>query len=44
MAAAVTKHISLEPLVPVLTKIGFRKRAGYLFTLDLAPGVVGWLI
>jgi len=38
-----TKHMSLEPVVPLLVKLGFKKRTGYVFTLDLVPGVLGWL-
>jgi hypothetical protein len=43
MAAAMTKHMNLEPMVPLLANIGFRKRAGDVFTLETAPGVLGWL-
>ncbi|HEX5414256.1 MAG TPA: hypothetical protein VFZ25_01235 [Chloroflexota bacterium] len=38
-----TKTMIVEAALPLLAKIGFRKRAGDVFTLDLAPGVVGWL-
>jgi hypothetical protein len=37
------KHMSLEAAVSLLAKMGLRKRAGDVFTLDLAPGVLGWL-
>ena len=30
-------------VLPLLAKIGFKKRAGYLFTFDLAPDVLGSL-
>ncbi|MBY0400386.1 hypothetical protein K2X89_08835 [Myxococcota bacterium] len=43
MADAMTKTMDVEAALPLLAKIGFRKRAGYVFTLDLAPGVLGWL-
>jgi len=32
-----------ETVVSLLAKIGFKKRAGDVFTLDIAPGVLGWL-
>ena len=35
--------MSLESVLPLLARLGFRKRAGDVFTLDLAPGVLGWL-
>ena len=35
--------MSLETVVLLLTGLGFRKRAGNVFTLDLAPNVLGWL-
>jgi hypothetical protein len=35
--------MSLEDALPHLTNIGFRKRAGGVFTLDLTPDVIGWL-
>lgn len=35
-----TKPVDLEP---PLARIGFKKRAGDVFTIDLAPGVLGWL-
>ncbi|WP_375756093.1 hypothetical protein [Corallococcus exercitus] len=35
--------MGLETLVLLLAKLGFRKRAGHVFTLDLAPNVLGWL-
>ncbi|MGE6757078.1 hypothetical protein ACQKGO_03610 [Corallococcus interemptor] len=35
--------MSLETAVLLLTGLGFRKRAGNVFTLDLAPNVLGWL-
>ena len=38
-----TKTNNVEHALPLLAKIGFRKRAGDVFTLDLAPGVLGWL-
>ena len=38
-----TKHGSLEAVMPLLAQAGFRKRAGYVFTLDLAPNILGWL-
>jgi hypothetical protein len=44
MAAAMTKERrSIEAVFPLLAKIGFKKRAGDVFTLDLVPGVLGWL-
>lgn len=30
-------------VLPLLTELGFKKRAGHVFTLDLAPEVLGWL-
>ncbi len=36
-------RMKLEAVVPVLRRLGFRKRAGHIFTMDLAPGVLGWL-
>lgn len=41
--AVTKKRTSLEAVVPLLVSSGFRKRAGALFTLDLVPGVLGWL-
>jgi hypothetical protein len=38
-----TKHVSIEPVVPLLREHGFKKRLSYTFTLDLAPDIVGWL-
>lgn len=35
--------MSLEAVPPLLAKIGFKKRTGDVFTLDLARGVLGWL-
>jgi hypothetical protein len=35
--------MSLEAFAPLLAKLGFKKRGGFLFTLNMAPGVVGWL-
>jgi hypothetical protein len=32
-----------DAIVAALAKIGLKKRAGYVFTLDLAPNVLGWL-
>jgi hypothetical protein len=29
--------------VPLLTHLGFRKRTGYLFTIEITPNVLGWL-
>jgi hypothetical protein len=33
----------VDALFPLLLGAGFRKRAGDVLTLDLAPGVLGWL-
>ncbi len=38
-----TKTTNLGAALTLLAKIGFRKRAGNVFTLELAPGVPGWL-
>jgi len=38
-----TNPMSLEGALTLLTKLGFRKRAGEVFTLELRPGVLGWL-
>lgn len=38
-----TMRMSLGIVESLLAKIGFRKRAGYVYTLDLAPGVLGLL-
>ena len=45
MPASVTnERKSLEAVVvPLLEKIEFKKRTRDVFTLDLAPGVLGWL-
>ncbi|MFT3838514.1 MAG: hypothetical protein QM723_16165 [Myxococcaceae bacterium] len=37
------KTTNLDAALSLLAKIGFRKRAGEVLTLDLAPGVLGWL-
>ena len=33
----------LKAVLPRLAELGFKKRAGLVFTLDLAPAVLGWL-
>jgi hypothetical protein len=38
-----TKTTNLQTVQPLLANLGFRKRAGNVFTLDVAPGVLGWL-
>lgn len=44
VAVAATKvYMIIKAVVPLLAKNGFRKRAGDVFTLDVAPGVLGWL-
>lgn len=49
MAAAMTKvtkmtkAMNLDAALALLAKMGFKNRAGDVFTLDLAPGVLGWL-
>lgn len=35
--------MSLEDVLPLLTKVGFKKRTEGVFTIDLAPQVLGWL-
>ncbi|MDQ2642279.1 MAG: hypothetical protein M3020_00585 [Myxococcota bacterium] len=37
------KHPNLEAITSFLNTVGFKKRAGDVFTLDLMPGVLGWL-
>jgi hypothetical protein len=35
--------MKVELISPLLTELGFKKRGGEVFTMDLAPGVLGWL-
>lgn len=44
MAASLTKeHMIIQVVLPLLVALGFKKRGGDVFTLDVAPGVLGWL-
>lgn len=38
-----TKTMNLDAALSLVARIGFKKRAGDVFTLDLGPGVLGWL-
>lgn len=38
-----TQHPIVEAFALRLTELGFRKRAGDVFTIDLAPDILGWL-
>jgi len=37
------ERMNLEAVSSLLAKLGFKKRAHLVFTIDLAPGVLGWL-
>lgn len=43
MAAAVSRRSVLGQVTPVLAELGFKKRTGPVFTIDVAPGVLGCL-
>src|SRR4051812_40130768 len=44
MAAAMTRErVNFDAVYPLLANLGFKKRAGNVFTIELAPGVLGWL-
>jgi hypothetical protein len=43
MTSARVNDTIFEALAPSLLQLGFRKRAGAVFTLDFTPDVVGWL-
>ena len=44
MAASVTKERGVaESVTPLLAELGFKKRAGDIFTVELAEDVIGWL-
>jgi hypothetical protein len=35
--------MNLDAVYTLLANLGFKKRAGNVFTIELAPGVIGWL-
>ncbi len=36
-------HLEVATASPLLAEIGFRKRAGGIFTKEFSPGILGWL-
>jgi hypothetical protein len=43
VATVTVDSVVLDAVTPALRGLGFRKRAGSIFTMDVCPGVLGWL-